>query len=100
MATPTILQLGAGAWMGHSIRRLRREGYRVFAADRNSRASAFATADGSAPIDIVDAEAIAAYAREIRADLLLVVNGAGVISGALASAQLGLPGLPPVVAIR
>ena len=96
----TILQLGAGAWMKWTIRRLRGLGYRVFAADKTPNAPAFAEADGHAPIDIVDAAAIEAYAREIGADLVMVVNGAGVISGAQASARLGLPALPVEVAVR
>ena len=96
----TILQLGAGTWMKWTIRRLRGLGYRVFAADRNPDAPAFAEADGHAPVDIIDAAAIEAYARDIRADLVMVVNGAGVISGAHASERLGLPALPVDVAIR
>lgn len=100
MTRETILQLGAGAWMKWTIRRLRELGYRVFAADRNPNAPAFAEADGHAPVDIVDAAAIEAYAREIGADLVMVVNGAGVISGATASARLGLPALPIDVAVR
>ena len=100
MAGETILQLGAGAWMTWTIRRLKTAGYRVFAADKNPSAPAFPLADGHAPVDIVDADAIEAYAREVEADLVLVVNGAGVISGALASARLGLPALPVDVATR
>jgi biotin carboxylase len=98
--TKTILQLGAGRWMLHSMRLLRRAGFRVHAADRNPSAPGFAVADGYAEIDIVDADAITQYARDIHADLIMVVNGAGVISGSLASKQLGLPGLPPEVAVR
>lgn len=100
MAGETILQLGAGAWMTWTIERLKAAGYRVFAADKNPEAPAFPLADGHAPVDIVDASAIEAYAREVKADLVLVVNGAGVISGATASARLGLPGLPVDVATR
>lgn len=100
MAGETILQLGAGAWMKWTIQRLKAAGYRVYAADKNPHAPAFPLADGHAPVDIVDATAIEAYAREVNADLVMVVNGAGVISGAAASARLGLPGLPVDVATR
>jgi cysteine synthase A len=98
MKPKTIIQLGAGQWMTHSIQRLRQEGYRVFAADRDPAAPGFAFADGAAAVDIVDAAAIATYAQQIQADLIMVVNGAGVVSGAVASQRLGLPGLPPDVA--
>lgn len=100
MASETIIQLGAGAWMRFTTRRLRAEGYRVVAIDRDPHAPAFADADEHAVVDIVDAEGIERFARKIGPDLLMVVNGAGVIAGAIASAKLGLPALPVAVAER
>ncbi len=86
--------------MIHSIKLLKEAGARVFVADRDPSAPGFRVANGSAPIDIVDAGAIAKYAQEIGANLILVVNGAGVVSGSEASERLGLPGLPMSVARR
>jgi biotin carboxylase len=102
MAARTIIQLGAGAWMRATTRRLRAEGYRVVALDKNPNAPAFVDADDYAAIDIVDADAIERFARTMspKPDLLMVVNGAGVISGAVASARLGLPALAVDVAER
>jgi biotin carboxylase len=103
LAGETILQLGAGTWMRLTTRRLRAEGYRVVAIDRDPAAPAFADADDHAVVDIVDAEGIERFARSLAPrspDLLMVVNGAGVISGAVASARLSLPALPVDVAER
>jgi biotin carboxylase len=86
--------------MTHSILRLKEAGYQVFAVDRNPVAPGLALVDGFAPVDIVDADAVAEYAQTIGVDLILVINGGGVTSGAVASYRLGLPGLPPEVALR
>ena len=86
--------------MRHTIGALRRHGYEVYAVDRDPAAPAFAAADGSAPVDIRDAPAIIDYARRIGADLIMPVNEAGVMAEAVASAALGLPGLPVEVARR
>lgn len=102
MARETIVQLGAGAWMRHTVRRLRAEGYRVVALDKDPLAPAFADADDHAVVDIVDPDAIERFARALPTlpDLLMVVNGAGVVSGAIASDRLGLPALAVEVAQR
>lgn len=95
-----ILQLGAGELMRHSIRQIQAMGHRVYTIDKNSQAPAFAIADGYAPIDLIDADAITDYAREIEADAILAVNEAGVLSAAIASQRLGLRGLNPEIALR
>ncbi|MDQ7025166.1 MAG: ATP-grasp domain-containing protein [Anaerolineae bacterium] len=96
----TILQLGAGELMKHSIRQIQALGHRVYAVDKNSTAPAFAIADGHAPIDLIDADGITDYARDIGADSILAANEAGVLAAAQASQRLGLPSLSPDVAIK
>lgn len=97
---PTILQLGAGGLMRHSIHQIQELGYKVHAVDKNPNAPAFAIADGYAPIDLVDVQGITNYARKIGADAILAVNEAGVMSAAEASQTLGLRGLSPERAIK
>lgn len=96
----TILQLGAGVLMKHSIRQIQALGHQVYAIDRNPQAPAFPLADGHAALDLVDTDGIVRYARQIGADAILAANEAGVLAAAEASAQLGLRGLPPEVAMR
>ncbi len=100
MAGKRILQLGAGRLMVPSIRILQAGGYEVYVVDRDESAPGRAAAHGHAAIDVVDADAIAAYARHIGADLILAVNEAGVLAAAEASSLLGLPNLSPDVARR
>jgi biotin carboxylase len=96
----TILQLGAGELMKHSIRQIQAIGHRVYAVDKNPDAPAFSIADGFAPIDLVDVDSITSYAREIGADVILAVNEAGVLTAAYTSQRLGLPNLAPDVALK
>jgi biotin carboxylase len=95
-----VLQLGAGELMRHTIRALQRHGYEVYAVDRDPKAPGFAVADGHAPVDFADAEAVTRYARAIGADFIMPVNDAGLMSASEASAALGLPGVPRDVALR
>ncbi len=100
MTTKTILQLGAGELMKHSIRAIHALGHRVYAVDRNPAAPAFEVADGSAAIDLVDTDGITAYAQEIGADAILAVNEAGLLTAAEASQRLGLRHISPETALR
>ncbi len=100
MKRKSVLQLGAGRLMCHSVRKLQEIGLRVLAADGAPDAPAFAVADGHAVIDIRDATAVAELARKESADLVLAVNEAGVLAAAEASRDLGLPNLHPEVALR
>jgi biotin carboxylase len=95
-----ILQLGAGQLMIATTRILRDAGYETYAIDRDPNAPAFAAADGFAVVDIADADGVAEYARRIQADVILPVNDAGALPASLASQRLGLPGVPPDVALR
>ncbi len=100
MSTKTILQLGAGELMKHSIRGIQALGHRVYAVDRNPSAPAFEVANGSAIIDLVDTDGITNYAQEIGADAILAVNEAGLLAAAEASQRLGLHHISPDVALR
>ncbi len=86
--------------MRRTIVRLKEQGYRVFAVDRNPQSPAFAVADGSAPVDVADVAGVAEYARQIGAEVLLSVNDRGVMTAARVSRELGLPGLAEDVAWR
>jgi len=98
--TRSVLQLGAGRLMCHSIRKLQEIGLRVFAADGANDAPGFAVADDHAVLDIRNASAVAEYAAAKAVDLILAVNEAGVLAAAEASSDLKLPNLPPDVALR
>lgn len=95
-----MLQLGAGRLMCHSIRKLQEIGLHVLAADGATDAPGFALVEDHAVIDIRDTAAVAGYAQSKGVDLILAVNEAGVLAAAEASHQLGLPNLPPDVALR
>src|ERR1017187_944995 len=95
-----ILQLGAGQLMVATAKILRSAGYETYAIDRNPSAPGFAASDGFAAVDIADTDGVADYARQIKADLILAVNDAGALSASLSSQRLGLPGIPPEVALR
>lgn len=96
----SVLQLGAGRLMCHSIRKLEEIGLRTLAADGASDAPGFALVEDHAVIDIRNTAAVAGFARSKGVDLILAVNEAGVLAAAEASHQLGLPNLPPDVALR
>jgi len=86
--------------MCHSIRKLQEIGLHVLAADGSPSAPGFALAPDHAVLNIGEAAAVAEFARSNGVDLILAVNEAGVLAAAEASQQLGLPNLPPDVALR
>src|SRR5579859_3561879 len=96
----SVLQLGAGRLMCHSIRKLQEIGMRVLAADGVPGAPGFALVEDHAVLDIRDSATVARYAHSQSVDLIQAVSEAGVLAAAEASQQLGLPNLPPEVAIR
>ena len=100
MSKKRILQLGAGPMLARTIRILQEAGHEVYTADKNPNAPGFAIADGYAPIDIVDAEAVLSYARKIKADLVLAVIEAGLLEAAQACETLGLPSISPNIALN
>lgn len=100
MSKTRILQLGAGPMLARTIRVLQEAGHEVYTVDKNPHAPGFAIADGYAPIDIVDAQAVMSYAREIKADLILPVIEAGLLEAAQISETLGLPSISPDIALN
>jgi len=86
--------------MCHSIRKLQEIGLRVVAADAAADAPGFSLVERHAVLDIRSTAAVAACARSERVDLILAVNEAGVLAAAEASEILGIPNLPPDVALR
>lgn len=95
----TILQLGAGKLMTHSIKQIQALGHEVYAVDKNRYAPGFMVADGHSPIDLVNVSSVTAYAHDIGADAVIAVNEAGVITAAQVSKSLGLRGLEPYIAL-
>jgi biotin carboxylase len=83
-----------------TIRSLKAAGLEVFAVDRSPAAPAAAVADGFRAVDFADAAAVEAYAAEIRADVILPVSDAGVITAAKVNEALRLPGIGLEVARR
>jgi biotin carboxylase len=96
----SVLQLGAGRLMCHSIRKLQQIGFRTLAVDQDVNAPGFALVEDHAPIDVRDTGSVVRYASSKGVDLILAVNEPGVLTAAEASQQLGLPNIPPDVARR
>lgn len=90
-----VLQLGGGLWMMRSIRSIQQLGYEVFCVDLNPTAPAFAIADGFSAINISDVDGIGKYADEIKADVVLALNDAGVLPAAYANKKRGLKSYDP-----
>ncbi len=96
----SILILGAGAMQGPAMRIAREKGYRIIAADGNSRAVYTGCADQFLHIDLKDKEALARAAASIPG--LVGVFTAGTdfsASVAWVAQELGLPGIPHEAAL-
>jgi biotin carboxylase len=96
----TVLYLSAAQYLCRSISALREAGFRVVTMDRDPRAPGHLLADAyvTAPID--DADAVADAAARVNAAVILAGIEAGVLSAAIASTALGLPGIGVDVAHR
>ena len=90
-----VLQLGGGLWMMRSIRAIQQLGYEVFCVDVNPSAPAFSIADGFSAINISDVVSVGRYADEIKADVVLALNDAGVLPAAFANQKRGLKSYDP-----
>jgi biotin carboxylase len=90
-----LLVLGGGTYSVRAIEAVRDAGYRTVVVDRDPGAPGLAVADVGRAIDIVDAEAILALARDECVDGVLPLNDFGVPTAAHVAAALGLPGLTP-----
>lgn len=95
-----IVVLGASRHYRASIRSLRKLGAKVVCFDRNPKSEGFADADAGYIIDISDAEAVSGKCKELKATAVIPVNDVGVVTAALVSDELGLPGLSVDVASR
>lgn len=89
-AKKRVLQLGGGVLMVRSIQKIQELGYEVFCVDMNQHAPAFAYADGSAAVNISDVDGVGKYADEIKADVVLALNDAGVLPAVHANKKRGL----------
>ncbi len=96
-----VLVIGAGFLQRYVIRRAKELGYYTLAVDGNPNAVGFADADEYAAVNIVDQEAVCAYAREKGVDgVLTAATDYGVLSAAYTARELGLPGIPYAAAQR
>jgi biotin carboxylase len=93
--TKALLVLGGGTYSVRAIEAVRDAGYRTVVVDRDAGAPGLAVADLGRAIDIVDADAVLALAREERIDGVLPLNDFGVPTAAHVASVLGLPGLTP-----
>lgn len=89
-----VLVIGAGFLQRYVIRRAKQLGYYTLAVDGNPNAVGFADADEYAAVNIVDQEAVCAYARKKGVDgVLTAATDYGVLSAAYTARELGLPGI-------
>ena len=96
-----VLVIGAGFLQRYVIRRAKELGYYTLAVDGNPNAVGFLDADEFAAINIVDQEAVCAYAREKQVDgVLTAATDYGVLSAAFTAQKLGLPGINYAAAKR
>jgi len=94
----TILVLGAGYYLGHTLSLLREHGYRVVALDRDPHAPARHIANAFHPVDIIDREKVLTVATKEAVDGIMAVNDFGVRTAAYVSNRLALPGISPKTA--
>ena len=96
-----ILMVGAGFLQRFVIQKARSMGYYTLAVDGNPNAVGLADADEYAVVNIVDQEAVLAYAREKRIDgVMTAATDYGVLSASYVAQQLHLPGLDYTAAQR
>ena len=91
----TLLVLGGGTYCVRAIEAVREAGYRTVVVDREPAAPGLAVADVGRAIDMVDAPAVLALAREERVDGVMPLNDFGVPTAAHVASALGLRGLTP-----
>jgi len=91
----TLLILGGGTYCVRAIEAVHEAGYRTVVVDRDQDAPGLAVADVGRAIDMVDAPAVLALAREERIDGVMPLNDFGVPTAAHVASALGLRGLTP-----
>ena len=96
-----LLVIGAGFLQRFVIQKAKQMGYYTLAVDGNPNAEGFADADEYAPVNIVDQEAVCAYAREKGVDgVLTAATDYGVLAMSYTAQELGLPGINYAAAQR
>lgn len=94
----TVLLLAAGAPYHRHIDALHRAGYRVAAMDRDPAAPGLALADDHRVGSIAEEGEVTQAARDLHVDAIVAATEIGVVPAAVASDNLGLPGISPAVA--
>ena len=96
-----VLVIGAGFLQRFLIQKAKAMGYYTLAVDGNPNAVGFADADEYAAVNIVDQEAVLAYAREKEIDgVLTAATDYGVLSASYVARELGLNGISYQAALR
>ncbi len=96
-----VMIVGAGFLQRFLIQKARSMGYYTLAVDGNPNAVGFGDADESAPVNIIDQEAVLAYARQKQVDgILTAATDYGVLAAAYTARELGLPGICYESALR
>jgi biotin carboxylase len=95
VSAKTLLVLGGGTYFVRAIEAVRDAGYRTIVVDRDPGAPGLAVADVGRAVDMVDATAVLALAREERIDGVMPLNDFGVPAAAHVASALGLRGLTP-----
>ena len=90
-----LLILGGSTYLTRTIEAVREAGYRTVVVDRDPAAPGLAVADVGRAIDMVDAAAVLALAREERVDGVMPLTDFGVPTAARVASTLGLRGLTP-----
>ena len=94
-AGKSVLVLGGGVYYVRAIEAVRAAGYHTVVVDRDAAAPGLAIADVGRAIDMVDAPAVLALAREQGVDGVTALNDFGVPTAAHVASELGLRGLTP-----
>ena len=96
-----VLIVGAGFLQRFVIRRAKELGYYTLAVDGNPEAVGFADADAYGVVNIVDQEAVCAFAREHQVDgVLTAATDYGVLAASYTARELGLKGIDYAAAQR
>ena len=90
-----VLVVGGGAYQVPLIRRIMERGYEAYCVDGNPKALGFEAATGYRHIDVMDTEAVLAYARELSVNAVMTYGATLTLpTVAYVAEQLGLPALP------
>jgi biotin carboxylase len=90
-----LLILGAGTYCVPAIQAVRDAGYAAVVVDRDPDAPGLAVADVGRAVDLADAHAVLAVAREARVDGVMTLSDFGVPTAGYVAHELGLRGLTP-----